>query len=154
MILSDESDVSREIVSVWRQNVYAAENGGEVQKMEDLYDRLDREREKWNERLNNPLTWGWGGEPDELNDWGGPSTNNAANKPHHWAERVQSDGTDGPPSARNHEQIPPPLLELLSSRADTLRADGRQRSYEFAQVSRGACDDRSSDLVRFRSVVL
>jgi len=32
------------IISVWRQNVFAAENGGELQKMEELYDRLDRER--------------------------------------------------------------------------------------------------------------
>lgn len=143
MILSDESDVSKEIVSVWRQNVYAAENGGELQKMEDLYDRLDREREKWDERLKNPHTWGWGGERDDLNDWARHSTNEAVHEPHHWVEQQQarSDKTpDGLSSAR-HPEVPPPLHQLLSSYADKLKAGGRRRSYAFAQVS---CGDRCS----------
>ena len=117
---------------MWRQNVYAAENGGELQKMEDLYDRLHREREKWNERLNNPLTWGWGGggpdelndwakskevtewgdyQPDELNNWG----NDATREHRHWGEQHQtnSDKTpEGPSNSRNTDQTPPPLPQL------------------------------------------
>ena len=156
-VISDESDVSKEIISVWRQNVFAAENGGEVQKMEDLYNRLDREREKWNERLNNPLTWDWGGEPDELNDWarepkeGIPFpgwgdcqpdelnnwTNDAVHEHPHWGgHQPNSDKTpDGVSNARNSGETPPPLPKLVSSYADKLGADGRQRSYAFAQVS-------------------
>jgi len=136
----DESDISKEIISVWRQNVYEAENGGEVQKMEDLYDRLDREREKWNKRLNDPLTWGWGGEPDELNDWARHSTNDVvdAHEPPHWEEHrpARSDKTqDDPPSARNPEQIPPPLFGLVCEFGGKLNEDGRERSYAFAQLS-------------------
>lgn len=157
MILSDESDVSKEIICAWRQNVFAAENGGELQKMEDLYDRLDREREKWDERLNNPLTWGWGaGEPDELNDWARDTreppdwvdyqpekpnnwTNDDVYVPPHWGgdQHANSDKTpDGPSNTRNPEQSPLPLTQLVSSYADKLTADGRQRSYAFVQVSR------------------
>lgn len=155
MILLDESDVSKEIIFVWRRNVYAAENGDEPQKMEGLYDRLDREREKWNDKLNNPLTWGWGGGQDGQNDW----ANDVECEPHKWEKPQQgrNDKTpDGPPSARNPEQIPPQLLELVSSKADKLKAEGRKRSYAFARVS---CDGylinllELSDLVLFRSVV-
>lgn len=158
LVTSDESDVSKEIISVWRQNVFAAENGGELQKMEDLYNRLDSERERWNERLNNPLTWGWGGEPDELNDWarepkeGTTSpvwgdyqpndfnkwTNGATREPPRWRDRqpANSDKTpDGVSNGRNPEEIPPPLPALVSSYAEKLKAEGRQRSYAFAQVS-------------------
>jgi hypothetical protein len=157
-VIPDESDVSREIVSVWRQNVFAAENGGEVQKMEGLYNRLDREREKWSERLNNPLTWGWGGEPDELNDWARETkqatvspgwgdwqpdefndwTNDAVHK-HPYCRDDRPVNSDRTPEAAfnvpNPEQTPPPLPRLLSSYADKLKADGRERSYAFAQVS-------------------
>ena len=156
--MSDESDVSKEIISMWRQNVFAAENGGEVQKMEDLYNRLDRERERWNERLNNPLTWGWGGEPDELNDWARDPKEDTTSpawgdyQPNdfhkwsgvpprerpHWRDRqpANSDKTpDGVSNERTPEQTPPPLPKLVSSYADKLKADGRQRSYAFAQVS-------------------
>ena len=167
-VISDESDVSREIVSVWRQNVFAAENGGELQKMEDLYNRLDREREKWDERLNNPLTWGWGGEPDELNDWAKETkqvtasrgwggdwqpdefndwTNDAVYKhPYCQDDRpANSDKTpEGAFNVQNPEQTPPPLPSLVSNYADKLKADGRERSYAFAQVS--------SDV--FRSIML
>ncbi|KAF9650032.1 hypothetical protein BDM02DRAFT_3112617 [Thelephora ganbajun] len=151
----DESDVSKEIISVWRQNVFAAENGGQLQKMEDLYNRLDRERERWNERLNNPLTWGWGaGQPDELNDWARETKvtvspgwgdynpddfDNWADDPvcehTHWHGRQQanSDKTpDGVPNTRNPEQTS--LPNLVSSYADKLKADGRERSYAFAQL--------------------
>ena len=157
-MIPDESDVSKEIISVWRQNVFAAENGGELQKMEDLYDRLDREREKWNERLNNPLTWGWGGgEPDELNNWAGETkevtspawgdyqpdefnkwTGDATHERTHWRDHqpANSDKTpDGISNARNPEQTPPPLPKLVSNYADRLKGDARQRSYAFAQVS-------------------
>ena len=157
-VISDESDASREIVSVWRQNVFAAENGGELQKMEDLYNRLDREREKWNERLNNPLTWGWGGGPDELNDWARETkevtaspgwgewqpdesndwTNDAVYKhPYCRGDRpVNSDKTpEGVFNVQNPGQAPPPLPRLVSSYAEKLKADGRERSYAFAQVS-------------------
>jgi len=154
----DEPDVSKEIISVWRQNVYAACHGGALQKMEVLYDRLDREREKWNERLNNPLTWGWGaGEPDKLNNWARETkeataspdwgdyqpdelnhwTNDAAYEPSHWQEhqQVNSDKTpEGPSNARNSNQTPPPLPQLVSSYAEKLKADGRKRSYAFAQL--------------------
>jgi len=148
----DESDASKEIISAWRQNVFAAENGGEVQKMEDLYDRLDRE----SERLNNPLIWGWGGgEPDELNDWAKEKataspgwgdyqadepnnwTNDAACEVSRWGHHQQanSDKTpDGPPHARHSEQTPPPLPQLVSSYAQKLKAEGRQRSYAFVQL--------------------
>jgi len=145
---------------VWRQNVFAAENGGESQKMEDLYDRLDRERERWNERLNDPHTWGWGGEPDELNDWAKETkdvtaspawgeyhpddfnnwTNDAVYEHPDWRDhqQVNSDRTpDRVSNARNPEQAPLPLPKLVSSYADKLNPDGRQRSYAFAQVS---CD--------------
>lgn len=151
----DESDVSKEIISVWRQNVYAAENGGELQKMEDLYKRLDGEREKWSERLNNPLTWEWGGgRPDELNDWAGQVkegtgwgdyhpddfnkwTPDAVCEPRRWGEhQANSDKTpDGPSNARSTEQTPPPLPQLVSRYAEKLKADGRQRSYAFARLS-------------------
>jgi hypothetical protein len=157
VILSDESDVSKEIISVWRQNVYAAENGGELQKMEGLYNRLDREREKW----NNPPTWGWGGGlPDELNDWARETKevgwgdyqpdefNNWTNDAVCWGGRQQtnSDKTpDGPSNPQNTEQAPPPLPQLVSSYADKLKAGGRQRSYAFAQVS---CDGFSIHLLR------
>ena len=156
-MISDESDVTREIISVWRQNVFAAENGGELQKMEDLYNRLDREREKWNERLNNPLTWGWGGAPDELNDWAREAkevsvspgwgdwqpdelndwTNDAVYEhPYCRSDRpVNSDKTpEGVFNVQNPEKAPPPLPRLVSSYADKLKADGRERSYAFAQV--------------------
>jgi hypothetical protein len=156
-VTPDESDVSKEIISVWRENVFAAENGGEVQKMEDLYDRLHGERERWNERLNNPLTWGWGGQPDELNDWARETkeasaspawgdyqpdefnnwTCDAVDERPHWG-RLQPANSDKTPegafNARNPEQTPPPLPKLVSSYADKLNADGRQRSYAFAQV--------------------
>lgn len=147
-MISDESDVSKEIISVWRQNVFAAENGGEVQKMEDLYNRLDRERERWNEKLNNPLTWGWGAEPDELNDWArepkepiaSPGwgdyqpdglnnwTNDAVYEHPHWGDRqpVNSDKTpDGVSNAQNSGETPPPLPQLVSNYAEKLKADGR-----------------------------
>jgi len=151
----DESDMSKEIISAWRQNVYAAEHGGELQKMEDLYNRLDGEREKWNERLNNPLTWGWGGgQPDELNDWAKGTkvatgwgdhqpdelnnwANDAAYEPCHWGghQQANSDNTpDGPSNNLNTEQMPPPLPQLVSDYAGKLNADGRQRSYDFAQL--------------------
>jgi len=156
--MSDETDVSKEIVLVWRQNVFAAENGGELQKMEDLYDRLDSERERWNEKLNNPLTWAWGGEPDELNDWAKETkgvtaspawgdyqpdefnnwTNDAAYEHPHWRDRQQanSDRTlDGVSDTRDPEETPLPLPQLVSSYADKLNADGRRRSYAFAQLS-------------------
>jgi len=149
----DESDISKEIISVWRQNVFAAENGGELQKMEDLYNRLDRERERW----NNPLTWGWGGEPDEMNDWARETkaashspawgdhqpdelnkwTNDAVYEHPHWGgqQPANSDKTpDGISNTRDPAQAPPPLPELVSSYADKLKADGRQRSYAFAQL--------------------
>jgi len=154
----DESDISKEIISVWRQNVFAAENGGEVQKMEDLYDRLDRERERWNDRFNNPLTWGWGVGPDELNDWARDTkevavspgwgdqqpdgfnnwTNDGAFEHPHWSgdQPANSDKTqDGGPNTQNSQQDPPPLPKLVSSYADKLKADGRERSYAFAQLS-------------------
>lgn len=160
-MISDESDVTREIISVWRQNVFAAENGGEVQKMEDLYNRLDREREKWNERLNNPLTWGWGGAPDELNDWAKETkevsvspgwgdwqpdelndwTNDAVYEHPYCRDKrpANSDKTpEGAFNVQNPEQTPPPLPRLVSSYADKLKADGRERSYAFAQVSSDA----------------
>jgi len=156
--MSDESDVSKEIISVWRQNVFAAENGGELQKMEGLYNRLDRERERWNERLNDPLTWGWGGEPDELNDWARDTkevtaspgwedwqpdefnnwTNDAVYEHPYWGGRhpANSDKTpEGAFIAQSSEKTPPPLPKLVSSYADKLKADGRERSYAFAQVS-------------------
>ena len=159
-VTPDESDVSKEIISVWRQNVFAAENGGELQKMEDLYDRLDREREKWNERLNNPLTWGWGGgEPDELNNWAretkevDPSpgwgdyqpdefnkwTEDAVCEHPGWGNQpANSDKTpDGVSNARNPGQAPP-LPKLVSSYAERLKADGRERSYAFAQARSSA----------------
>lgn len=143
---------------MWRQNVFAAEHGGELQKMEDLYDRLDRERERWNERLNNPLTWGWGGGPDELNDWARDSkevgaspgwgdqqpdefnnwTNDDAYEHPHWGggQPANSDKTqDGGLNTQNSQQDPPPLPTLVSSYADKLKADGRERSYAFAQAS-------------------
>lgn len=155
-VASDESDVSKEIISVWRQNVFAAENGGEVQKMEDLYDRLDREREKWTERLNNPHTWGWGGEPDELNDWAREPKEGSASpgwgdyrpedfnkwagatyeRPRWQDQPANSDKTpEGLSNPQNPGQTPPPLPQLVSSYAEKLKADGRQRSYAFAQVS-------------------
>ena len=160
-VISDESDISKEIISVWRQNVFAAENGGELQKMEDLYDRLDREREKWNERLNNPLTWGWGGEPDALNDWAKEAKevtashgwgdwqpdelNNWTNDPAYDRPHLRdhqpanSDKTpDGAFNTQNREPTPPPLPKLVSSYAEKLKADGRERSYAFAQVSPAA----------------
>lgn len=142
---------------MWRENVFAAKNGGEVQKMEVLYDRLDREREKWNQRLNNPLTWGWGGgEPDELNDWAREpkedehspgwgdyppdELNNwdddAVYEQPCWGgnQQANSDKTpDGPSNAQNAEQTAP-LPQLVSSYADKLKAGGRQRSYAFAQL--------------------
>ena len=160
---------------MWRQNVFAAENGGELQKMEDLYNRLDRERERWNERLNNPLTWGWGGEPDELNDWArepkegtvSPAwgdyqptdfnkwTGVATREPPRWGDRqpANSDKTpDGVSNGRNTGETPPPLPALVSSYAEKLKADGRQRSYAFAQVSPTALsisrpDPHRSDLL-------
>ncbi|KAF9787330.1 hypothetical protein BJ322DRAFT_717487 [Thelephora terrestris] len=160
----DESDVSKEIISAWRQNVYAVANGGELQKMEDLYNRLDREREKWNERLNNPLTWGWGGgEPDKLNDWAKETkevtgwgdqqpddlnnwTNDAAYEPcQAWGghQQANSDNTpDGPSNPLNAEQAPPPLPQLVFSHASKLNADGRQRSYEFTQLPTEAKAER------------
>lgn len=123
---------------MWRQNVFAAENGGEVQKMEGLYDRLDKEREKWNEQLNNPLTWGWGGEPDELNDWARRSTNDAVREPDRWGERQQGHSDKTPDGvSRNPEPIPTSLERLLYSFAHKLKADGCQRSYAFVQVSSG-----------------
>lgn len=144
---------------MWRQNVFAAENGGELQKMEDLYNRLDREREKWNERLNNPLTWGWEGEPDELNNWAGEtkevtaspawgdyqpeefnkwSGSNVYERGHWRGQPANSDKTpDGVSNSRNPGQAPP-LPKLVSSYADRLNADGRERSYAFAQVSPAA----------------
>ena len=164
MTLTDESDVGKEIISVWRQNVYAAEHGGELQKMEDLYNRLHTEREKWNEQVNNPLTWGWGaGQPDELNDWAretgevtgwdtcqpnehNNSTNDAAFNPRQWEvhQQASSDKTqNGPSSSRDTGWTPPSLPELVSSYADKLKADGRQRSYDFVQVS---CDVSSINL--------
>ena len=159
MILSDEADVTKEIILVWRNNVYEAQNGGEVKKMEELYDLLDRERENWNVRLNNPLTWGWGGGPDELNDWARHSSGGENNGTHHWGEHqhAHSDKTpEGMSGARNPENIPPSFLKFVSGYANTLKEGGRERSYAFAQVS---CNgylvsllDRS-DLVRFRSAV-
>lgn len=152
----DESDVSKEIISVWRENVYAASHGGELRKMEELYDRLDMEREKWNERVNNPITWGWGaGQPDELNDWGRETrevtgwdthqpgehdnwSNNTASNPCQWGvyQQADSDRTQTSPSgSRSAEQTPAPLLELVSSYAGKLNPDGRRRSYAFARLS-------------------
>ena len=168
-MISDESDVSKEIISVWRQNVFAAENGGELQKMEELYDRLDRERERWDEKLNNPLTWGWG-EPDELNDWARETkeatafpgwgeyqpddfnnwTNNAVYEHPHWRghQPPNSDKTpDGVFNVQNSGQTPPPLPKLVSSYAEKLGADGRQRSYAFAQVSSDATPSISRPLL-------
>ena len=140
MILSDESDVSKEIIRVWRQNVYDAENGGELQKMEDLYDRLDRERVRWNERLNNPLTWGWGGEPDELNDWARHSTNDAVHvqEPQHWGGDRQA-RSDRTPDRFSGERKPDQetLLKFYKTYESKLSQGGRERSSAFAQVSCG-----------------
>ena len=139
---------------MWRQNVFAAENGGELRKMEDLYDRLDKERE----RLENPLAWGWGGEPDELNDWARETkeataspgwgdwqpdefnnwTNDATYEHPHWGDHqlANSDKTpEGVFIVQSSEQTPPPLPKLVSSYAEKLKAAGRERSYAFAQVS-------------------
>jgi len=102
----DSSDVSKEIVSAWLQNVRAAENGGEMQKMEGLYDRLDREREKWDEKLKNPTACGWGRALE--NDWDRHSTT---------------------PAERDS------LLRLVSRYAKELNTDGQKRSYAFVKLS-------------------
>lgn len=151
MTLSDETDVSKEIVSVWRQNVYAADHGDPLQKMEGLYDRLDKEREKWTQRLNNPLTWEWGGaEPDELNGWARETKEATGwddyqqDELNNWTndvvypggdQQANSDKTpDGPSNHRSTDKTPP-LPQLVSTYADKLKGDGRQRSHAFVQVS-------------------
>lgn len=130
-MLSDESDFTREVIRVWRENVFAAENEGEQQKMEDLYNRLDEERK----RLNDPDTWGWGGEPDELNDWAGDWPDGAVYEPHRWGEQRQPHSDKTPEGLSSPRNLDPSFLKLVADCAEKLHGDGRQRCYAFAQVS-------------------
>ena len=152
--MSKELVARNKIIYAWRQNVFAAEHGGELERMEGLYIHLDRERKCLED---DNLSCGWNcacGEPDKSEDlareagegttpftWGHHRPSNF-NK---WArctirkrqDRQQANRDkklSGVPNGKKPEQASPPLPKLGSSYADILKANAPQRSYTFARV--------------------
>jgi len=70
---STRLDRIRDSIPFWQRGVRAAEEGGEVEKMEDFLEQVEKDRKENGEKMNADLWW----HPIDPEDWGPPLEDDA-----------------------------------------------------------------------------